>query len=362
MRQTKLQSTFFIDAICLNQNDEVEIASQLPQMRDIYRNANEVVVWLGMPDTPTIRHLAALQVELSLEKYPSRWPQPAKTGFEILCDHPFWTRMWIVQEVILAKKLVILYGPVVLWWSNVSGLMDTNLETPYIDPEEEDLRVLEGESAPCSVSQELMERRQGLRWGAALKIFQARERFRPAFRSPGRADEGFPIHVAFRFFGRQHCTKDHDRLYGLLGVIKDALEIKPDYKMSSLAVFKQAWAMGRQTLRRDDSYEMIRLLARFPLFGSPEGQDPLRFFNEFAKDLLESFFGFEDGPRSREFIQAREFIENELAGLKQAEELDWNKSLDPVYLSRKRTSECRFVEPLTANPPFIYETDYGREL
>ena len=37
----------WIDSICINQKDEDEKAQQIELMRDIYRNASRVVVWLG---------------------------------------------------------------------------------------------------------------------------------------------------------------------------------------------------------------------------------------------------------------------------------------------------------------------------
>ncbi|KAI8951836.1 heterokaryon incompatibility protein-domain-containing protein [Xylaria longipes] len=37
----------WVDAICINQQDDVERASQVSMMRDIYQNSSEVLIWLG---------------------------------------------------------------------------------------------------------------------------------------------------------------------------------------------------------------------------------------------------------------------------------------------------------------------------
>ncbi|KAH9208896.1 heterokaryon incompatibility, partial [Leptodontidium sp. 2 PMI_412] len=40
---------FWIDSVCINQNDDVEKTEQLPLMTEIYRRARLVIVWLGPP-------------------------------------------------------------------------------------------------------------------------------------------------------------------------------------------------------------------------------------------------------------------------------------------------------------------------
>lgn len=38
----------WVDAICINQNDTGERGSQVAKMTDIYRHAEQVIVWLGL--------------------------------------------------------------------------------------------------------------------------------------------------------------------------------------------------------------------------------------------------------------------------------------------------------------------------
>ncbi|KAF1929496.1 HET-domain-containing protein, partial [Didymella exigua CBS 183.55] len=47
LRTENTTRTLWIDAICINQDDLDERAQQVPFMKDIYRNAGHVVVWLG---------------------------------------------------------------------------------------------------------------------------------------------------------------------------------------------------------------------------------------------------------------------------------------------------------------------------
>ncbi|KAF7560263.1 hypothetical protein G7046_g3888 [Stylonectria norvegica] len=48
----------WIDAICLNQKDEMEKAKQIPLMRNIYKMAAAVEIWLGPESHTTAKNLA----------------------------------------------------------------------------------------------------------------------------------------------------------------------------------------------------------------------------------------------------------------------------------------------------------------
>lgn len=133
----------WIDAICLNQEDTVEKGLQLPRMRDIYRLAYRVVVWLGLDSKrfelgrgwergrilslvfKELEYIAA-QVEVS-EHGTSLWPAPEAIekdwyrsenlrqsidqdyqltldGLKQLLRSRWFGRLWVVQEIQLANK------------------------------------------------------------------------------------------------------------------------------------------------------------------------------------------------------------------------------------------------------------------
>jgi hypothetical protein len=97
-------------------------------MRRIYKNANKVIVWLG--DDPTaalaphwIRVLhqywsrrasgygRARETILSTDES-SEWLALIK-----LLNHPYWSRVWIIQEVSLGRRVELLYGHGVIDWN-----------------------------------------------------------------------------------------------------------------------------------------------------------------------------------------------------------------------------------------------------
>ena len=130
----------WIDALCINQDDEREKSSQVQMMRDIYSAAQQVIVWLGPPDAKgrlgmaSLNHLVniflrhpetpvqgntrgtapcdawrkSLRMWLSVAG-PGAFPA-AITHVEHLFQLSWWSRVWIVQEVAVARSAWVLYG------------------------------------------------------------------------------------------------------------------------------------------------------------------------------------------------------------------------------------------------------------
>ena len=112
-----------MDAICIHQRNLEEKISQVQLMGAIYQNATSVLVWLGKADDDTdnakqiIDHLAILQnEELKLITADALESPSVRDLLENrFHDRKYWvslarflrrtwfTRAWVVQEVILAS-------------------------------------------------------------------------------------------------------------------------------------------------------------------------------------------------------------------------------------------------------------------
>lgn len=121
----------WIDQICINQQDDVEKAIQVKMMRDIYVSALKVLVWLG-PSTKG-SHLAMDNIA-PLDEATGVLPQSLFTKHRMRTrlpgkDDPFWpalvdlyarpwyNRLWVQQEAILAKDIEVLCGNKSLPWA-----------------------------------------------------------------------------------------------------------------------------------------------------------------------------------------------------------------------------------------------------
>lgn len=118
---------FWIDQICINQKSVQERNAQVPLMGDIYRQASQVVVWLGR-DTSQYRQAsrtAASQIAKNGHKGINQlpWGEPSVMhACSQFIGLPYWTRLWIVQEVLLARSLRVRWGGEDFDWGDVVNL------------------------------------------------------------------------------------------------------------------------------------------------------------------------------------------------------------------------------------------------
>ena len=120
----------WIDAICLDQEDELEKALQIPQMGTIYRTATEVAIWLG-PAAPMTARLFDFFRELSevpdVTQWATQWDMAGCISDLMgkLIDHeptvsmgaildffrlPWFSRRWVIQEACLSRQAFVHCG------------------------------------------------------------------------------------------------------------------------------------------------------------------------------------------------------------------------------------------------------------
>ncbi|EAQ87373.1 hypothetical protein CHGG_03992 [Chaetomium globosum CBS 148.51] len=155
----------WVDALCINQRDTAEKNTQVPLMSRIYRAAAQVLVWLGPePDGAAlhaVRELGVLWREQVREQpggvgdarrveafvrtvrgfaiteggVQGMGGGGGRVGFDLEAvwrlfrGRVWWRRVWIIQEVVLARKAVVMCGEdpeagvTSVAWEDVSELM-----------------------------------------------------------------------------------------------------------------------------------------------------------------------------------------------------------------------------------------------
>ena len=121
----------WIDQICINQQDDVEKAVQVKMMRDIYVSAHKVLLWLG-PSTkasdlamdsimPLYKSIGVLpQSRFDYDGIRSHLPGQDDPFWPALMDlyaRPWYGRLWVLQEAILAKDVEVLCGTKSMHWA-----------------------------------------------------------------------------------------------------------------------------------------------------------------------------------------------------------------------------------------------------
>ena len=146
-RDKRQRRALWVDGVCIDQSDPHDKSRQVALMSEIYRKAQKVLGWLGgaTPESRSaIRCLRQLAAPEELENTEESFkihlvPQTSNSPAEVLrvskalesCrldliyGRPWFSRLWIVQEVLLARSLVLHCGADELHWSTFRRAMDS---------------------------------------------------------------------------------------------------------------------------------------------------------------------------------------------------------------------------------------------
>jgi hypothetical protein len=122
---------YWLDSICINQQDTDEKAIQIPLMHRIYSRAAFVVIWMGLPTVQTESFIAHFTTALEttrrwnamLDQNLQPWIQEPDIftrdehfwqGMMQICNHDWFKRLWTFQEAVLAKRPILLLGSLFL--------------------------------------------------------------------------------------------------------------------------------------------------------------------------------------------------------------------------------------------------------
>ncbi len=134
-----------MDAICINQNDIPEREAQVSIMHHIYATATDVIAWIGKDNGAPDRRAIAFARELGargrsylnaghggsdvpLDEETFAWFESITPfglvdsiwlDFTALLERPWFSRIWIVQEVVMGKQVTVQCGPHQFEWTEL---------------------------------------------------------------------------------------------------------------------------------------------------------------------------------------------------------------------------------------------------
>ena len=208
----------WIDAICLNQNDNAEKAVQVPLMAEVYKKASRTIVWLGEPDEGTFDTLIFMKTVMKYAEsnddiedigqnglHPQQWADLSR-----YLQRSWFQRLWVLQEVLLSNNIEILCnarradlsrGINVIAWKEVVRfehmLQKRGAYSNLMGEDDEDF-----ETFGIARSIYFMENLRGLlqRKGGHLNLSTLRQ-----------------------YHYSRHCHEPVDRVWGLLGLLSPKL-------------------------------------------------------------------------------------------------------------------------------------------
>ncbi|KAH8691072.1 hypothetical protein GQ44DRAFT_209800 [Phaeosphaeriaceae sp. PMI808] len=187
-------------------------------MRLIYSRAQRVVVWLG--DLPYAKKYADLLIarvpHLDDDEAGIRAlgfiEDSAEETLINLIRRAWWSRAWVVQEVVAAQEVDVMFGEYRLHWKDFCGLIE-HIQHLYVGPR------LDPHKIPASVKE------------FVSRVKQLRE---------GKNDPEWDLMnfvYAFRF---QEASEPLDKLYAFRELINNprTMQVVPDYSKPAAEVFR----------------------------------------------------------------------------------------------------------------------------
>ncbi|KAL8830970.1 MAG: hypothetical protein Q9170_005494 [Blastenia crenularia] len=121
------------DALCINQNDTLERNAQVRLMAQIYSQAHCVLIWLGEHDTNTetafsiLKDLARGTSMAKLQRN-EEIPYITPTAILTIFSRPWFQRLWVVQEVLLAEQAHLFCGAYHVDFDTIKSLVALYIE------------------------------------------------------------------------------------------------------------------------------------------------------------------------------------------------------------------------------------------
>lgn len=257
LREVDREVTVWIDAICIDQTDDDEKTQQVGLMGRIYREAEEVLVWLGEPEASVVREeeqagtgaaeevptdgldfLETLELlaegrhfhELpcfgkcrapacpSLRSEPEMSFDATLASLKMFMDAVWFERTWTVQEIILAQQATVIFGSHRVPWGLVAEAWSQwNLH-------------LNSCCGECISTLDWNDFENLRRFsGRVIDLINTRVQIR----------QGHCVLQPLLKYRSKQSSDMRDKIYGLLGLQAGphALRMRPDYSLSLSQVY-----------------------------------------------------------------------------------------------------------------------------
>lgn len=206
-QRERQQDWMFVDALCVNQAKIAERNQQVAAMGIVFHNAAKVIAWLGEPVFESSEMECRAQTccrrmawEAAGNPFADsvghpRWKE-LETCLEIFLSEQYWSRVWIVQEIVLASSLELKAGSLFMGVKAFELLCE---RYKYFFAH--------------------LRKSDAMQRGIGKKILTFRKEYYP-----------LPIIRVLSATIHNQCSHRHDKIYGILGLTRDLIEV--DYEMS----------------------------------------------------------------------------------------------------------------------------------
>ncbi|KAK5082566.1 hypothetical protein LTR70_007672 [Exophiala xenobiotica] len=239
-------SPIWVDAICINQQNDEEKAQQIRLMKDIYSSARPVILWLGCEAEDTTLAFRFMYALAEIQDWNKR-QRNQTLGYLLqagnhadawlalgrLFDRPWWTRLWIMQEIVMSEESIFMCGR-----HSIHGILWGKTAAVTYELVEALDRLVEASLVPA--------------WSGYFgKFYHAHARFLLLFQlrvSLYKSRRGLPRHGSCTGYFEQFLTlakgcrasNDRDKIFGIIGLAEafgDTVPVAIDYKLSTRELY-----------------------------------------------------------------------------------------------------------------------------
>lgn len=288
LQQVEAQShagLFWVDSLCINQSDTKEKSLQVHRIAAIFSGAHEVWACFGPasgdsdfllqrlakfpPEDPTFTANTPFgERSDDLQRRTINWTISLRDDFgrfaaalKAFGSRPFFSRMWIYQEVFLASHMKMLFGTEA---ANMQALQDvtkvcTSLMMSYRPQSEYDYKDAQLELNELLWSNDLFVKVGHDRDLSALRLLVAQ--LQPRHRVGKRISFGDVLGMVQvqEAVQRLQCQDPRDKIFAIISMFGASCTIKPDYEIS-------CFELALRVLREYAACDNARYSARLAMY------------------------------------------------------------------------------------------------
>jgi hypothetical protein len=220
LRYPEKRRRIWVDAVCIDQDNDEEKAHQIPLMVDIFRSASRVIAWLdsdgaGTEGITALQHWSrhrgkainqmqpqSLVAQATLDEGANNTlPLRLRTieSVQLLLQLPWFNRLWIIQEVVFNLDITLMADNLELSWVRFVGALHS-----LRDQTAEDIGSF------------------GQAYGA-IQLVVDLWKYNSGFQQVEASEQRLGMLRLLTAFQRHGCADDRDRLFALYSMANDIL-------------------------------------------------------------------------------------------------------------------------------------------
>ena len=242
----KLVKYLWVDRVCIDQSNDLERAEQVRLMGKIYSKARLVAVWLGEEDSYTgrafqlmesISRLVTVSAVRSLHTNVSdifnpdalqamglpSFPSADWESMHRLFERSWFQRSWVIQEAALADDAFVVCGRRVFNWDDIGRTAQYLVSSGFF-----------------RAMQDIYGRQGKPTFASTIQNCRARVKL----------DEDRSLTLLLSSVRRFKATDPRDKIYSLLGLVKDQKDLEPHGKVDNNIIHADYSSSVDTTFRR----------------------------------------------------------------------------------------------------------------